>query len=520
MAEQPCNFYKEQAVHFKVDMISKIKKAVNFIIFDLIFFLGGSATFFATPWGLKNYPMQMHWNVFFVLSADTSGHDSGTGRSIIFGFVIPAIVLFIIIKTAFYFYSKKNPEVKKLNWNLIKAIYFLCSVFFLIILTSAWKYINIAKIIKGDAEQSEFYEKNCITSDNFSIIPAQNKRNLIYIFMESMEGDFTSLENGGIFEKNLIPNLTSLAKENVSFSENEGLTGGINLQGTSWTVAGLLSKLYSLPYFLPFTDDAEGSHCLKNVTTLNDVLNTQGYTQIFAMGSEKQFENRDIVLEDHNVEIHDIKWYKENKYLEKDYQVFWGFEDKKLYEIARIELKQLAEKDEPFFYGMLTVDTHFPNGFVCSECKDDTKSQIDNVILCADRQINEFINWIKQQDWYNNTTIIITGDHNYLDAPLNCFIKKESKLKNKEVDLRRRFINIIINPAIDIPVEKQKNRRFSSFDVTPTLLEVIGNKIEGKGMYLGRSLAGAEKTLCELYSQKEIEKEIMKKTVQYEKLKN
>ena len=47
----------------------------------------------------------------------------------------------------------------------------------------------------------------------------------------------------------------------------------------------------------------------------------------------------------------------------------------------------------------------------------------------------------------------------------------------------------------------------------PTLLELTGNKIEGKGMYLGRSLISNEKTLCELYSQEEIEEETMQKVM-------
>mgnify|MGYP002518075971 CR=1 FL=1 len=51
-------------------------------------------------------------------------------------------------------------------------------------------------------------------------------------------------------------------------------------------------------------------------------------------------ENRDLFLEDHHVEIHDIKWYKENKMIPEDYQVFWGFEDSKLYSMAKIELEK------------------------------------------------------------------------------------------------------------------------------------------------------------------------------------
>ncbi len=498
-------------------MNTKIKKILSFFLFDLVFLLGGSATYFATPWGLKNYPMQMHWNVFFVLSANTSGHDSGTGRSIIFGFVIPAIILFLVFQLIFYVLKKKTTFINDTKLNIFKTVFFAGSVIVLVCGTTMWNYLNIAKIMKSAPIDSEFYKENCVV--DFRVKEPAKKRNIIYIFMESMESDFADLENGGVFENNLIPHLTEIAKQNISFSETMNIRGGTNLQGTSWTVAGLLSKLYALPYFQPFTKDESGLKCLKNATSLNDVLKDQGYTQIFSMGSEKQFEDRDTVLETHNVEIHDINWYKEQNLLPKDYQVFWGFEDLKLYEMAKLELQNLSSKNEPFFYGMLTVDTHFPGGYLCQNCKNEENKQIENVIRCADEQIYSFINWIKDQEWYKNTTIIITGDHNYLDAPLNCFINEESKLTKKEINKKRKFLNIFINPAVKITSQQEKNRKFSSFDITPTLLEATGNKIEGAGMYFGRSLLSDQKTLCERYGQNEIEKELLKKTVQYESLK-
>lgn len=41
----------------------------------------------------------------------------------------------------------------------------------------------------------------------------EKKRNLIYIFLESMESTYASKDEGGEFEFNCIPELTQLAKE-------------------------------------------------------------------------------------------------------------------------------------------------------------------------------------------------------------------------------------------------------------------------------------------------------------------
>ena len=219
-----------------------------------------------------------------------------------------------------------------------------------------------------------------------------------------------------------------------------------------------MGETAAVPYFNPFKE-YNGKHtCLKNAYTLNDYLAEQDYVQFFSMGSEKQFENRDLFLEDHHVEIHDIKWYKENKMIPEDYQVFWGFEDSKLYSMAKIELENLSNQGKPFFFGMLTVDTHFPYGYVCDECKNELDSQMKNVVRCADNQVGKFLDWIQNQKWFSNTTVVILGDHAYLDAPLNNFITEQGILPKKVINSKRRFINIIINPVEELKEIKQKNR--------------------------------------------------------------
>ena len=167
---------------------------------------------------------------------------------------------------------------------------------------------------------------------------------------------------------------------------------------------------------------------------------------------------------------------------------------------------------------MLTVDTHFPDGYKCGLCQENHTEKIENVFECADRQLESFIEWAKTQSWFNNTTIVITGDHNYLDALLNNFITRNSDLGKKEISESRRFLDIIINPVPELNGVNQI-RKFSSFDVMPTVLEALGNKIEGKGIYLGRSLFSEEPTLVEKYDALFVENETMTKNTVYESYK-
>ena len=82
--------------------------------------------------------------------------------------------------------------------------------------------------------------------------------------------------------------------------------------------------------------------------------------------------------------------------LPEDYYVWWGFEDEKLIEYAKEDLTELASSDQPFNYTMLTVDTHFEDGYVCDLCQDlHDGNQYGNVISCSDKAaeiINNEIN--------------------------------------------------------------------------------------------------------------------------------
>jgi phosphoglycerol transferase len=143
-----------------------------------------------------------------------------------------------------------------------------------------------------------------------------------------------------------------------------------------------------------------------------------------------------------------------------------------------------------------------------------------NVIACTDKQVSSFINWIQNQSLYPNTTVVILGDHCYLDAPLNNFIKFENKNKsNTQISQSRKFYNVFINSAKQISTDKTKNRVFSSFDMYPTILEALGFEINAEGLALGRSLFNDSKTLLEKYGIETVTSETMKRTIQYESLK-
>ena len=89
------------------------------------------------------------------------------------------------------------------------------------------------------------------------------------------------------------------------------------------------------------------------------------------------------------------------------------------------------------------------------------------VIDCSSSRVSEFIDWIKEQPFYENTTIILSGDHLTMDSDF---------CENIDEDYQRSTYNAILNSPI-LPVH-EKNRIFTTMDMFPTTLASLGAVID------------------------------------------
>ena len=77
------------------------------------------------------------------------------------------------------------------------------------------------------------------------------------------------------------------------------------------------------------------------------------------------------------------------------------------------------------------------------------------------------------------------------------------------------FYNCIINSAIK--PQKEKRRKFATFDLFPTTLASIGAEIEGERLGLGTNLFSVEETLTEKYGFEYSNKQLAGKSDYYNK---
>lgn len=157
---------------------------------------------------------------------------------------------------------------------------------------------------------------------------------------------------------------------------------------------------------------------------------------------------------------------------------------------------------------MLTVDTHFEDGYICPLCGEEHgENQYGNVMSCASRQVVDFVNWVKEQPYYENTTIVIVGDHLTMDSDFCNTVSRS---------YQRGVYNTIINAPIE-PIY-EKNRVVATMDMFPTTLAALGVEIEGNRLGLGTNLFSELPTLAEQFGIEKLNQEIRKRSIFYEQI--
>ncbi|MBU9739251.1 LTA synthase family protein [Diplocloster agilis] len=403
---------------------------------------------------------------------------------------------------------EKTKRLKLFPLRFLKPVVMLGTLVFLVYsVTSSANAIDLTSYIKAQATSSKFIEENYVRPSNDLLTYPEQKRNLIYIFLESVETTFMSKEEGGAFDYNCIPELTQLARDNISFSGNDQFHGGIPTVGTTWTMGAMFAQTTALPLNIPIgmNSMSEYQEFFPGVTGLGDLLDEAGYKNYLCIGSDVVFGGRKNYFQQHgNYEIWDYYSAIENKKIPEDYYMWWGYEDSKLFDYAKEQLLEISAKGEPFNYTMLTADTHFEDGYYCPLCEDEFDTQYANVYACSSRQLNAFIQWIQQQDFYENTTVILCGDHLTMDMDF-CEDVPES--------YPRGVYNAILNSAVEPAT--QKDREFTTMDMFPTTLASMGIEIQGDRLGLGVNLFSDQPTLIQEYGIDQLNEELSSKSTFY-----
>ena len=440
-----------------------------------------------------------------------NGTTGDTISKFIIAVILPTFAVFLLILGLYIFFCKfyrKDGKKKKTATCLVLSISVLGSFSFAIpVLAKTYNYLDIGGYLANSKKESVFIDNNYVSPNDVEMIFPEKKRNLVLLTLESMEMTYTDKKKGGFFDDDYLEGLSELALENECFSDGAVLNGATALEYTDWTVAALFSYSTGLPFktILGQNNMDTQESFFPNVISLGDILHSQGYDQTFLCGSDASFAGRKLYFQSHgDYTIHDYYTYYGHGYTKAENQ--WGYMDYHLFEFAKDELKTKAsaydESNKPFNFTMLTIDTHFyvgdsshPDGFVCQYCENKYPVQYANVISCSARQATNFVNWFFGKDGNNdisdnvrdNTTFVILGDHPTMSST---FCDEADKAGFE----RRTYVNFI-NSA-----KKRKEntiRKFSHFDIFPTILSSLDVSMSSSHLALGIDLYSGESTYLE-----------------------
>ncbi|MBR2092220.1 MAG: LTA synthase family protein [Fibrobacter sp.] len=433
-------------------------------------------------WALNTFPLRDANTVLNTLEEPFDDFAYGMIKLYLTTTIPQAFIITVIL--TFFLYTILNSTKTRL---IAIGTYFTATIVLLINDIPISDYIHIINNEpEKNANYSNFFVRNYINPDSVKITAPEQKRNLILIYIESLETTFADKEHGGNQDSNLIPEITKLALQNLSFGRNgKHIGGGLDTHGSASTFSAMISRSLGIPDIINY----KKAPILHYYKSLYKILNENGYKQIFFQGNPGLYKEFHNFVIDHKVdEVYGPDDLAQrlnldyNNFIKK--QGFKTVQDKDAFKFAGQILDTISE---PFSLTFFTIDTHSPHGLYDPDCvKASDESNKDELLKasarCVSRELNKFLISLKNRPFYENTSVIVFGDHLFMGNRL------------VEGFANRKWINIFINAPTPISDEK---RIFSDVDMLPTILSSLSFDIDGDRLGFGTDLFSNRKTLVE-----------------------
>lgn len=316
----------------------------------------------------------------------------------------------------------------------------------------------------------DFTQKNYAAPDPKMFGIAKNK-NIIVIHLESFQQFLIDYK---LNDQEVTPFLNSLyhGKETYSFANFFNQVG----QGkTSDAETMLETGTYGLPQGSLFSTLGTDNTFEAMPAILNQA---QNYSSAVFHGNAGSFWNRDKVYKNFGYQyFFDASYYNQDAANLTEY----GLKDKLLFHDS---VKYLEKLQQPFYAKFITVSNHFP--FVLDEqnksfeAANTGDSSVDNYFVTAhylDQAVKEFFDYLKASGLYDNSVIVLYGDHYGISNSRNL---KLASLLGRSASTWSDFDNAQLQRVpFMVHIPGQENGGISEqyggeIDVMPTLLHLLG----------------------------------------------
>ncbi|WP_311897021.1 LTA synthase family protein [Enterococcus cecorum] len=328
-----------------------------------------------------------------------------------------------------------------------------------------------------DMDEVAEYVKGHYAKPNDQYFGLAKGRNVIYIHLESTQQfliDYKLKDENGV-EHEVMPFINSLYHSNSTFSFSN-FFHQVKAGKTSDSETLFENSLFGLNQGALFTQ-LGGKNTFEAAP--NILKQTQGYTSAVFHGNSGTFWNRNETYKHLGYDyFFDASYYN----VTEDNSFQYGLNDKPFFQQSVTYLEHLQQ---PFYTKFIAVSNHYPysqlsgdeTGFPLAQTKDETINSYFSTANYMDTAVHEFFDYLKQSGLYDNSIIILYGDHYGISNARN---KELAQLLGKDRDTWSNFDNAQVQRVpymIHIP-GMNKGKIIDTYggqvDALPTLLHLLG----------------------------------------------
>lgn len=342
----------------------------------------------------------------------------------------------------------------------------------------------IGKLQRGEVDEEailETMEEIVPKSSGDDYKGVAEGKNLILIQTESLNDFVIGAEYNG---QELTPNLNALLKEDTFYFNHFYSTTGVG--NTSDAEFAALNSLYP-------NDERECYRLYVDNTFqgLPWMLRGEGYGAYAFHGYVKTFWNRDEAYKTQGFE----HFYSQEELDMTEISGF-GLTDKELFRQA---VDILKEKEEPFFSFMVTLTNHIPyeldDSLATLQLKESDKgSTFGNylqTVRYTDEAFGELIQYLKDAGLYENTMIVIYGDHQGMNMEAAAVKSKMSQFLGKEYNYDEMLKVPLIIHIPGLGEAETVGTVGGEVDIMPTIANLMNVEI-GQPFVFGHDLLNAD----------------------------
>ncbi|MBU8878713.1 LTA synthase family protein [Bacillus sp. FJAT-29790] len=317
----------------------------------------------------------------------------------------------------------------------------------------------------NDITEVENYIKANYASPNPIYFGKAKGMNVIYVSMESLQTFIIDYKLNG---QEVTPFLNSLAHDGKTFYFDNIInqTG----QGKTSDAEFIMdNSLFPMAQGSVYVTKAQNTYQASPA-----ILKTHGYTSAAFHGNYKTFWNRNEMYRSLGYDkFFDAEYYNMSEENTKNY----GMKDKPFFKESMPLLESLPQ---PFYSKFISLSNHFPfkmdegdTDFPAAETKDNVVNQYFQSANYMDQALEQFFNDLKKSGLYDNTVVVLYGDHYGISENHN---EAMSEIMGKEITPFEYAQLQRVPVFIHVPgVEGGAVHQFGGqVDVRPTVLHLLG----------------------------------------------